>query len=185
MIERLNIKIVEGSQLYAGLKSGEIDITQNTMSTIPLEDYESVAALENVEVSYGAPITNQSVFINTDRITDAKVRQAMLYAVDRSQLLEQLLKGNGEVADGFLSSASPYFDSSLVPVSYDPEKAKSLLAESGWDQSKSIRFCIDSGDSTFVNAASVIAAQWAAVGIKADIQTMDLSLIHISEPTRP
>ena len=70
------------------------------MSTIPLEDYESVAALENVEVSYGDPITNQSVFINTARITDAKVRQAMLYAVDRSQLLEQLLKGNGEVADG-------------------------------------------------------------------------------------
>lgn len=177
VIERLNIKIVEGSQLYAGLKSGEIDITQNTMSTIPLEDYESVAALENVEVSYGAPITNQSVFINTARITDAKVRQAMLYAVDRSQLLEQLLKGNGEVADGFLSSASPYFDSSLVPVSYDPEKAKSLLAESGWDQSKSIRFCIDSGDSTFVNAASVIAAQWAAVGIKADIQTMDINTL--------
>ena len=97
-IERLNIKIVEGSQLYAGLKSGEIDITQNTMSTIPLEDYESVAALENVEVSYGDPITNQSVFINTARITDTKVRQAMLYAVDRNQLLEQLLKGNGEVA---------------------------------------------------------------------------------------
>ena len=176
-IERLNIKIVEGSQLYAGLKSGEIDITQNTMSTIPLEDYESVAALENVEVSYGDPITNQSVFINTARITDTKVRQAMLYAVDRNQLLEQLLKGNGEVADGFLSSASPYFDSTLVPVSYDPEKAKSLLAQSGWDQSKSIRFCIDSGDSTFVNAASVIAAQWAAVGIKADIQTMDINTL--------
>ena len=153
-IERLNIKIVEGSQLYAGLKSGEIDITQNTMSTIPLEDYESVSALENVEVSYGDPITNQSVFINTARITDARVRQAMLYAVDRNQLLDQLLKGNGEVVDGFLSSASPYFDSSLEPVSYDPEKAKSLLAESGWDQNKSIRFCIDSGDSTFVNAAS-------------------------------
>ena len=117
-IERLNIKIVEGSQLYAGLKSGEIDITQNTMSTIPLEDYESVAALENVEVSYGDPITNQSVFINTARITDTKVRQAMLYAVDRNQLLEQLLKGNGEVADGFLSSASPYFDSTwcLFPM---------------------------------------------------------------------
>lgn len=31
-IDRLNHKIVEGSQLYAGLKSGEIDVTQNTMS---------------------------------------------------------------------------------------------------------------------------------------------------------
>ena len=40
-IPKLNIRIVEGSQLYAGLQSGEIDITQNTMSAIPLEDYES------------------------------------------------------------------------------------------------------------------------------------------------
>ena len=87
------------------------------------------------------------------------------------------LKGNGEVADGFLSSASPYFDWYPGACFYDPEKAKSLLAQSGWDQSKSIRFCIDSGDSTFVNAASVIAAQWAAVGIKADIQTMDINTL--------
>ena len=176
-IDRLNIKIVEGSQLYAGLKSGEIDVTQNTMSAIPLEDYDSVAALEQVTSSFGDPITNQSVFINTANIPDVKVRQAMLCAIDREQLLEQLLKGNGEVVDGFLSSASPYFDSSITPVPYDPEKAKSLLTESGWDLNKSIRFCVDSGDSTFVNAASVIAAQWAAVGIKADIQTMDINTL--------
>ena len=176
-IDRLNIKIVEGSQLYAGLKSGEIDVTQNTMSSIPLEDYESVQSLENVNVSFGDPITNQSVFIRTSNIPDAKVRQAMLYAIDRRQILDQLLKGNGEVSEGFLSSASPYFDESITPVTYDPEKAKNLLEESGWDKNKTIKFCIDSGDSTFVNAASVIAAQWAAVGIKADIQTMDINTL--------
>ena len=176
-IDRLNIKIVEGSQLYAGLKSGEIDVTQNTMSSIPLEDYESVQSLENVNVSFGDPITNQSVFIRTSNIPDAKVRQAMLYAIDRRQILDQLLKGNGEVSEGFLSSASPYFDESITPVTYDPEKAKTLLEESGWDKNKTIKFCIDSGDSTFVNAASVIAAQWAAVGIKANIQTMDINTL--------
>ena len=176
-IDRLNIKIVEGSQLYAGLKSGEIDVTQNTMSSIPLEDYESVQSLETVNVSFGDPITNQSVFIRTSNIPDAKVRQAMLYAIDRRQILDQLLKGNGEVSEGFLSSASPYFDESITPVTYDPEKAKTLLEESGWDKNKTIKFCIDSGDSTFVNAASVIAAQWAAVGIKADIQTMDINTL--------
>ena len=176
-IDRLNIKIVEGSQLYAGLKSGEIDVTQNTMSSIPLEDYESVQSLENVNVSFGDPITNQSVFIRTSNIPDAKVRQAMLYAIDRRQILDQLLKGNGEVSEGFLSSASPYFDESITPVTYDPEKAKTLLEESGWGKNKTIKFCIDSGDSTFVNAASVIAAQWAAVGIKADIQTMDINTL--------
>lgn len=67
-IDRLNIKIVEGSQLYAGLKSGEIDVTQNTMSAIPMEDYESIEALENVTPVYGDPVTNQSVFIQTANV---------------------------------------------------------------------------------------------------------------------
>ena len=176
-IDKLNIKIVDGSQLYAGLQSGEIDITQQTMSDIPQEDYESVEALDNVEVVYGAPVTNQSVFIQTKNVPDVKVRQAMLYAIDRQQILEELLNGHGEIVDGFLSSASPFYDDSLTPVSYDPEKAKTLLEEAGWDGSQTIRFYVNSGDSTFVNAASIIAAEWAAVGIKAEIQTVDFATL--------
>lgn len=176
-IDKLNIKIVDGSQLYAGLQSGEIDITQQTMSDIPQEDYESVEALDNVEVVYGSPVTNQSVFIQTKNVPDVKVRQAMLYAIDRQQILEELLSGHGEIVDGFLSSASPFYDESLTPVSYDPEKAKALLEEAGWDGSQTIRFYVNSGDSTFVNAASIIAAEWAAVGIKAEIQTVDFATL--------
>lgn len=176
-IDKLNIKIVDGSQLYAGLQSGEIDITQQTMSDIPQEDYESVEALDNVEVVYGSPVTNQSVFIQTKNVPDVKVRQAMLYAIDRQQILEELLNGHGEIVDGFLSSASPFYDDSLTPVSYDPEKAKALLEEAGWDGSQTIRFYVNSGDSTFVNAASIIAAEWAAVGIKAEIQTVDFATL--------
>ena len=56
-----------------------------------------------------------------------RVRQAMLYAIDRKMVLEQLLKGKGEVVDGFLSSASPFYDDSIVPVEQDVEKAKELL----------------------------------------------------------
>lgn len=176
-IDKLNIKIVDGSQLYAGLQSGEIDITQQTMSDIPQEDYESVEALDNVEVVYGSPVTNQSVFIQTKNVPDVKVRQAMLYAIDRQQILEELLNGHGEIVDGFLSSASPFYDESLTPISYDPEKAKALLEEAGWDGSQTIRFYVNSGDSTFVNAASIIAAEWAAVGIKAEIQTVDFATL--------
>ena len=176
-IDKLNIRIVEGSQLYAGLSSGEIDVAQQTMSAFPVEDYESVEALENVEAVYGDPVTNQSVFIRTQNIPDARVRQAMLCTIDRQQILEQLLKGHGEVVDGFLSSISPYFDETITPVSYDPDRAKSLLEEAGWDSSQTLKFYINSGDSTFVNAAAIMAAQWAAVGINVQIQTVDFATL--------
>lgn len=183
-IDKLNIKIVDGSQLYAGLQSGEIDITQHTMSVIPPEDYASVEALDNVDVVYGSPVTNQSMFIQTANVPDVRVRQAMLYAINRDQLLSELLDGHGEVADGFLSSASPFYDESITPVTYDPEKAKALLEEAGWDGSQTLRFYVNSGDSTFVNAATVMVAQWAAVGIKAEVQTVDFATLMSVAGTR-
>lgn len=176
-IDKLNIRIVDGSQIYAGLQSGEIDITQHTMTAIPQEDYESIEALENVKVVYGSPVTNQSAFIQTANITDARVRQALVYAIDRQQLVDQLLKGHGEVVDGFLSSASPFYDESIQPMEYNPEKAKALLEEAGWDSSQKIRFYVNSGDNTFVNGVQVIVAQWAAVGINAEITTVDLATL--------
>ena len=176
-IAKLNIKIVSGSQLYAGLQSGEIDITQPTMSVIPQEDYGSIEGLSNVNVVYGEPVTNQSVFIQTKNVPDVRVRQAMLYAIDRKMVLEQLLKGKGEVVDGFLSSASPFYDDSIVPVEQDVDKAKELLEEAGWDGSQTLRFYVNSGDSAFVNAANVFVAQWAAVGIKVEVQTVDFATL--------
>ncbi len=176
-LDKLNIKIVEGSQLYAGLQSGEIDITQHTMSDIPIEDYESIEALDHIQTVYGSAVTNQSMFIQTAHVPDVRVRQAMLYGMDRQMILEQLLKGHGEVVDGFLSSASPFFDDSIEPVTYNPEKAKQLLAEANWDSNQKLRFYVNSGDSVFVNAAMIIASQWEAVGIKTEIQTVDFATL--------
>lgn len=176
-LDKLNIKIVEGSQLYAGLQSGEIDITQHTMSDIPIEDYESIEALEHIQTVYGSAVTNQSMFIQTANIPDVRVRQAMLYGMDREMILEQLLKGHGEVVDGFLSSASPFFDESIEAVAYNPEKAKQLLEEANWDSNQKLRFYVNSGDSVFVNAAMIIASQWEAVGIKTEIQTVDFATL--------
>ena len=174
-IGKLNIKIVEGSQLYAGLQSGEIDFVQQTTGVFPQEDWESVAALPNVTAILEQPLTSQLAFFNTRNVSDSRVRQAILYAIDRNLLVEGLLEGKGEVVDGFLTTYSPYYDASIVPAPYDPEKAKALLQEAGWDSSKRLTFIVNAGDTTFVQAASVIAAQLSEVGVQIDIRTVDLA----------
>ena len=101
----------------------------------------SVEALSNVDVVYGSPVTNQSMFIQTAYVPDVRVRQALLCAIDREKIVTELLDGHGEVVDGFLSSASPFFDESITPVAYDPEKATDETArdnlEEGGDDVKS------------------------------------------------
>lgn len=176
-IDKLNIKIVQGSQLYAGLQSGEIDFIQQTTGIIPQEDYDSVKALSNVNAVFDKPLTNQLMFINNRTVPDTRVRNAISYAINRKQLVADLLKGNGEIVDGFLTSYSPYFDASLKPTEYDPEKAKALVKEAGWDSSKELNFLVNAGDTTFVQAANVIVASLAEVGIKAKINTVDFATL--------
>lgn len=176
-IKNLNFSILDSSQVYAGLQSGEIDLTHHTMTAIPQEDYENIEALDTVQVTYGSPITNQSVFIQTENIPDERVRQAMLCAIDREMILEQLMKGHGEIVDGFLSSAGPFYDETMTVTAYDPDRAKELLTQAGWDSSRTLRFYVNSGDGAFVNAAQVMTAQWAEVGIQAEVQTVDLATL--------
>ncbi|MBQ7337804.1 MAG: ABC transporter substrate-binding protein [Clostridia bacterium] len=179
-IEKLNIKIVEPSQQYAGLRSGEIDFIQQTTGNIPNEDYSNVQALEGITTVLGSPVTNQSVFIQTANVTDVRIRQAILHAIDREALVSGLLGGNGEVVDGFLSSASPYYDDSIVAVTRDVEKAKALVAEAvadGWDADYELKFYVTSSDSVFVNAASYIKSQLEEVGLKVKIVTVDFSTL--------
>lgn len=174
-IDKLNIKIVTGSQLFAGLKSGEIDYVQQTTGVFAQEDIASVEKLTNAKAYYDKPVTSLLTFLNVKKIEDARVRKAILYAIDRNLLVKQFLRGKGEVVDGFLTSASPYFDADAKVTPYDPAMAKKLLAEAKWDSSRELTFKIDSGDSTYAQAANVIVAQLAEVGIKAKVQSLTLT----------
>lgn len=179
-IKNLNIKVVTASQLLAGLRSGEIDLVQQTTGAILQEDYDSVRALDNITVYDGTPVTNQSIFINTERISDARIRQAILYGIDRQTILNDLLKGQGEIVEGFLASAGPFYDAGVTPVSYDPEKAAELLSEAeadGWDKSTKYTFYVNSGDTTFVQIASFIAAKLGELGLNIQVNTVDISTL--------
>ncbi len=179
-IQKLNFKIMDSPQLLTSLQAGEIDFIQQTTGNILQEDYEAVEALDGVQVNYGAPVTNQSIFFNTTAVSDVRIRQAIFYGLDRETLISGFLGGKGEVVDGFLSSASPFFSEDLTVTSYDPEKAKELLAEAvadGFDASVPLQFYVNSGDSTFVLAADYIAAKLAEVGLQIQVNTVDLSTL--------
>lgn len=179
-IDKLNFKILTSAQLYTSLQSGEIDLVQQTTGNILSEDYANIEALSNVTVNYGSPVTNQSIFINTASITDKRIRQAILYGINREEILSGMLGGKGEIVDGFLSSASPFYSDTVKATAYDPDKAKSLVEEAvadGWDASKELKFNVNSGDTTFTQAADYIVAQLKDIGINVKVNTVDLSTL--------
>ncbi|MBD3922735.1 ABC transporter substrate-binding protein [Paenibacillus sp. PR3] len=176
-LEQLNFKVLQGSAISTQLQSGEIDMNIPSAGVIPINDYEKVKGLNSVTTVDGPPIATQFMYINEKVVPDAKQRQAISYAMNRGQIVDKLLKGAGEVVDGYFTSYSPYRDETVQPVAYDPEKAKSLLQESGWKSGKTLTLSVLSGDATLEQASNIIAENLNAVGIPVKIQMLDLATL--------
>ncbi|MEZ4864648.1 MAG: ABC transporter substrate-binding protein [Caldilineaceae bacterium] len=65
-------------------------------------------------------------------LAEKQVRQALLYALDRQRIIDDLWNGAAVVATSNLSPASTYYNPNVKTYAYDPEQAKALLEEAGW-----------------------------------------------------
>jgi len=70
--------------------------------------------------------------LRREPFNDRKVRQAMTMLLDRQSILKNIYYCLGKVVSGPFYINTPYYDHSIKPLAYDPERAKKLLAEAGW-----------------------------------------------------
>lgn len=121
----------EASTRIAALLSGEVHIIQ----AVPPDLVDRLSGVPNVQV-YTAPGTRSyQIELNNAKppFDDVRVRQALNYAIDWDSILTNIYRGYADrLATGFLPSGFGY-DANLAPYPYDPEKAKELLREAGYD----------------------------------------------------
>jgi peptide/nickel transport system substrate-binding protein len=67
-----------------------------------------------------------------DFFSDARVRQAFAYCIDRQQIVETLLAGLTEVPLSYLPPSHPFYVQGLAEYPYDPAQGESLLEQAGW-----------------------------------------------------
>lgn len=177
-LDKLFIKIMPAANLVAQLQTGEIQMNvAGGIGKIAVQDLDTVKKIKNVDTQVEKTIGFQTMEINTKTLTDPKVRQAIVYALDRNGLVDKLLKGNGEVVDGPYTSLSPYLDKTLKPIPYDPEKAKQLFKDAGWDFNKPIRLVVPIGNKVREQSADVIAQNLQAIGLKVETTKFDFPTI--------
>jgi peptide/nickel transport system substrate-binding protein len=170
----LNFKIMQGTEITVQLQSGEIDMNEPNVGVIPVDDTEKIKSMKNIALN-DEKVSNtlQTLEINVNTIKDPKVRKAISYAINRKQIVKNLLKGSGEEVVGPYAPSSKFFDKSADFGGYDPAKAKELLKEANWDSSKVVRFNVPTGNTVREQAANIIAQNLQDVGIKAQIQKYD------------
>ncbi|APM39607.1 ABC transporter substrate-binding protein [Clostridium kluyveri] len=173
-LDGLIFKIMPGANITAQLQSGEIDMNDPQLGQIPFEDNEKVKAMSNLNTdSSGIQGTIQTLMINTKTIPDSKIRKAISYAINRDMIINSLLKGQGQVIELPYLKESKFINKNLKPTPYDPEKAKELLKEAGWDSNKAVNFDIPTGNKVREQVADIITQNLESVGIKVNPQKYD------------
>ncbi len=118
---------------------------------------------------------------------DRRVRQAIAYAIDKSEIIDVVLFGLGSPATGpYVPNTWPY-NPDVKKYPYNPEKARQLLKEAGWEDTdgdgildkdgRPFRFTIltNMGNTLRMNTATIIQWKLAKIGIKVDIKVLEWS----------
>jgi peptide/nickel transport system substrate-binding protein len=87
---------------------------------------------------------------NVAPFDDPRVRRALNYAVDVPTIISSLLSGNGHPLSSFFPQGGLGYSPELAPMGYDPDRAKSLLAEAGVSEGFAIDFEHTTGGRTDV-----------------------------------
>ena len=175
-VEQFIIKIVpEGSTRLQQVETGELDIAW----ALTPEDVERARDNPDLVVVEDAGLNVNAVQLDVTKepFTSKEVRQALNYAVNKEELSEGLYNGNMVTAGGVLPPVDWAYNPDLKSYPYDPDKAKELLAEAGYDEGNPLTFTfmaytIPRGYNPVGDRlATAIQEYWSEVGVQADIQT--------------
>ena len=173
--DRLIFRIIpEATSRVIALENGEVDFVKQ----FPSEDLDRLKNSAKTKV-YEAPSVGARLFrfgCDDPIVKNPKVRQAMVYAVDRLPIINGLFPGQATDSTGPLAKVVwGYVD--LGVIKRDVAKAKKLLAEAGYPNGFKTKIVTTPRYAKGVEMAEVLSAQFKEVGITADIEVLEWSVI--------
>ncbi|MBP2650824.1 MAG: hypothetical protein H6Q74_1649 [Firmicutes bacterium] len=111
--------------------------------------------------------------MNTQKISDPKVREALSYAIDRNAICQDLLYGTATPAKTFIPKGLLGYDEGAAEYAYNPEKAKQLLAEAGYPDGIDLVAQDNTKYPTYSKLLVAIQEQAKAAGIRITINQVD------------
>lgn len=159
---------------YAALEAGDVDLIEY----LPWQNFDAVDASSTLKMSSAVGPFMFLLFnvTNPDSpLANPKVRQAIGYAVKRQDVVDAAFAGRGEPLLGFPNPPGSPFDlsDSSREWSYEPEKAKALLAEAGYPNGFDCTLLATSTYGMHQDTASVVAAYLQMIGINAKLDLPD------------
>ena len=172
-VDEVRFKFIADAQTaFMELQSGTIDGLQ----------YLTIDQINALSDTYDVVETTMNLvhgmFLNNkyEPLANEKVRQALNYAVNRDEINEFIFGGKSPIIQTHAYQATSWYNEATASTyTYDPEKAKELLAEAGYEGGFDLEITVPSNFDQHVSTAEIITEQLKAVGINATINKVEWS----------
>jgi len=163
-ILKLQAGEVDGAELIPYARVGELKNDPNlNMVLFPSTKVTFLTMMVRDKMKDGA----------ANPLADARVRQALNYAIDKPALIKIVTFDVGKPTVSFMSSATPLVSGDGPAYPYDPAKAKALLKDVGIADGTEVHCFALAGSADDTAILSTIQQMWAAVGVKLVIDQVD------------
>ena len=183
---RITVRVIPNTAaLEANLLSGAIDMIAGELGLT----VDQALAFESrhghrFNILYQPGLVYEHVDLNLDNpiLADKRIRHALVLALDRQTMAEQLFGGRQPVADTSVSPLDWVYSKDAPRYAHSPRRAAALLAEAGWKRTVrgvrvndkgeklSLEIMTTAGNRTRELVEQVLQNQWKALGIEVRIR---------------
>ena len=184
-LDKFRVQVVTDSQTaVSALESGQVDMLYDMYesSLMSIETFQSLQESGYASAISG-PVLTRAVTLNSSQkpLDDFNVRKAIILAVDRKTMVDDIFGGLEEMAQSYYAPSVMYCDVGLKGYEYDPEEAGRLLDEAGWvledgaeyrtkdGEVLEMTFYYDASHEVQTRIAQIFQSDLKKVGIKLNI----------------
>ena len=200
--DKLVYKVInDRNSAVVALKNAEIDFMEYVPPTKYTEEIDTVATPHLRKYPFQTQAYSYIGF-NMARpiLSDVNVRKAIAHCVDRDALIKQLVRGLATTVNSPIYQDRPEYDKSLPNIAYDPNTAKSLLAQAGWADANgdgvldkaingkntplTLTMLINAGNELREALAVNLSEELRKIGIKMEIRKLEWSVFQENQKAR-
>ena len=168
-------------------KNSEIDIALNITPTLA-ENYSNQSEIWNKP-----DVSNYFLAINSgstgpETMQNVDVRRALALAIDKEALVTAVGSSeyykvlNGYIPEGLAGAEGDFRleeDAKEKYLEYDPEEAKNLLKEAGYDESNPLKITYKYSQTTLhADVAAVLQGMWKSIGVECDLEVVESGVYY-------
>lgn len=168
--QRIIMKEVPASaNRVALLQQGAVDVS---MLLLP-RARNAIKNVKGVKIG-GVRQSNQDIHIGMNLsikpFDDKRVRQAMNYAINQQEFVDAVFMGDAVAQKSLVYSIYPGWTDEGFPYKYDPEKAKALLKEAGYENGFTAKLYFETENTLAEETAVLAQTRWKEIGVNIELQ---------------